>query len=182
MFEPKKWVNHAREGLIYGIYIAIAWHSLSNGQLAQPQEDRTFSFTSSHSTIRRTYIRYLNSIDVSLPFQENGYSNGYSNGCKNGYANGGLKNGGVTNGHATNFYRSSHEPQSHDQKESFEPIPMRVACFTLLGFYLLMFVGFLNQLFFAPKVATEKNRDVSLQIVLWLVEIIGDSTNDYDHD
>lgn len=47
------------------------------------------------------------------------------------------------------------------QKESFEPIPMLVACLTYLGFYFLMLLGFLNQLLFAPKVATERNREVS---------------------
>jgi hypothetical protein len=33
---------------------------------------------------------------------------------------------------------------------------------TYLGFYLLMFLGYINQLFFTPKVAMEKNRDVSI--------------------
>jgi hypothetical protein len=33
---------------------------------------------------------------------------------------------------------------------------------TYLGFYLLMFLGYINQLFFIPKVAMEKNRDVSI--------------------
>jgi serine palmitoyltransferase len=33
---------------------------------------------------------------------------------------------------------------------------------TYLGFYLLMFLGYINQLFFVPKVAMEKNRDVSI--------------------
>jgi serine palmitoyltransferase len=33
---------------------------------------------------------------------------------------------------------------------------------TYLGFYLLMFLGYINQLFFIPKVAKEKNRDVSI--------------------
>jgi hypothetical protein len=32
---------------------------------------------------------------------------------------------------------------------------------TYLGFYLLMFLGYINQLFFTPKVARERNRDVS---------------------
>jgi hypothetical protein len=33
---------------------------------------------------------------------------------------------------------------------------------TYLGFYLLMFLGYINQLFFTPKVAMERNRDVSI--------------------
>lgn len=49
----------------------------------------------------------------------------------------------------------------HYPKESFEPIPMLAACLTYLGFYFLMLLGFLNQLLFAPKVATESNREVS---------------------
>jgi hypothetical protein len=32
---------------------------------------------------------------------------------------------------------------------------------TYLGFYLLVFLGYINQLFFPPKVALERNRDVS---------------------
>lgn len=47
-------------------------------------------------------------------------------------------------------------------KESFESIPLLAACLTYLGFYFLMLLGFLNQLLFTPKVATEKNRQVIL--------------------
>ncbi|XP_011268270.1 serine palmitoyltransferase 2 isoform X1 [Camponotus floridanus] len=43
-------------------------------------------------------------------------------------------------------------------KESFEKVPFITAALTYLGFYILMFLGFINQLFFIPKVATEKNR------------------------
>lgn len=45
-------------------------------------------------------------------------------------------------------------------KESFEKVPFITAALTYLGFYILMFLGFINQLFFIPKVATEKNRQV----------------------
>lgn len=44
-------------------------------------------------------------------------------------------------------------------KESFEDPPLITAMLTYLGFYLLMILGYINQLFFIPKVATEKNRD-----------------------
>lgn len=44
-------------------------------------------------------------------------------------------------------------------KESFEEVPLYTAVMTYLGFYLLMFLGYINQLFFIPKVAMEKNRD-----------------------
>lgn len=47
-------------------------------------------------------------------------------------------------------------------KESFESIPLLAACLTYLGFYFLMLLGFLNQLLFTPKVATEKERQVLL--------------------
>lgn len=41
-------------------------------------------------------------------------------------------------------------------------MPMVTACLTYMGFYLLMILGYVNQLFFTPNVATEKNRDVSM--------------------
>ncbi|XP_014259415.1 serine palmitoyltransferase 2 isoform X2 [Cimex lectularius] len=44
-------------------------------------------------------------------------------------------------------------------KESFEQVPLYTAVMTYLGFYILMFLGYVNQLFFSPKVATEMNRD-----------------------
>lgn len=49
----------------------------------------------------------------------------------------------------------------HDAKDSFEPIPILVACLTYLGFYSLMLLGFLSSLLFKPKVAKEKHRNVS---------------------
>lgn len=52
--------------------------------------------------------------------------------------------------------------QQHDKpKESFEPIPMLVACLTYMGFQFLMLLGFLSHLIFPPKVAIERNREVS---------------------
>ncbi|XP_055388037.1 serine palmitoyltransferase 2 [Condylostylus longicornis] len=44
-------------------------------------------------------------------------------------------------------------------KESFEEVPLHTACLTYLGFYILMILGFINKLLFAPKVAKEKCRD-----------------------
>ena len=40
-------------------------------------------------------------------------------------------------------------------KESFEEVPLYTAVMTYLGFYLLMILGYINQLFFTPKVATD---------------------------
>lgn len=55
--------------------------------------------------------------------------------------------------------KNHHYKEVHESKESFEEVPLITACLTYLGFYLLMIIGYLNQLFFVPKVATEKNRD-----------------------
>lgn len=46
-------------------------------------------------------------------------------------------------------------------KESYERIPYITACLTYVGFYILMLLGFLSQLLYKPKVAIEKNREVS---------------------
>lgn len=43
--------------------------------------------------------------------------------------------------------------------ESFEQVPIYTALMTYLGFYILMFLGYINQLFFTPAVATEKHRE-----------------------
>ncbi|CAH2217227.1 jg21365 [Pararge aegeria aegeria] len=45
---------------------------------------------------------------------------------------------------------------------SFEKCSLLTAALTNLGLYLLMFLGFVNQLLFKPKVATERNREVSV--------------------
>ncbi|XP_011186626.2 serine palmitoyltransferase 2 [Zeugodacus cucurbitae] len=47
----------------------------------------------------------------------------------------------------------------HTRKTSFEEVPLHTACLTYLGFYLLMILGYINQLLFVPKVAKEENRD-----------------------
>ncbi|XP_055915900.1 serine palmitoyltransferase 2 [Eupeodes corollae] len=44
-------------------------------------------------------------------------------------------------------------------KSSFEEVPLHTACLTYLGFYLLMILGYINQLMCAPKVAKENNRE-----------------------
>lgn len=53
----------------------------------------------------------------------------------------------------------SYDHSQESQKSSYEQVPLHTACFTYLGFYLLMILGYINQLFFTPKVATEKHRD-----------------------
>lgn len=60
-------------------------------------------------------------------------------------------------------------------KESFEPIPLLAAILTYLGFYFLMLCGYLNQLLFKPKVAIEKNREVSEHVTIRMhIRIGGD--------
>ena len=51
-------------------------------------------------------------------------------------------------------------------RESFEEVPLYTAVMTYLGFYILMILGYINQLFFTPKVAVEKHRDVSLIVLM----------------
>lgn len=55
------------------------------------------------------------------------------------------------------LFQSDYE--KHFPKESFEEPPLITTILTMIGFYFLMLLGFLNTLFFMPKVATEKNRD-----------------------
>ncbi|XP_015436390.1 PREDICTED: serine palmitoyltransferase 2 [Dufourea novaeangliae] len=75
----------------------------------------------------------------------------------------------LTNGHAglqSNGHiqfpekeRKAESSSSSRSKESFERVPFITAALTHLGFYILMFLGFINQLFFTPKVAKEYNRE-----------------------
>lgn len=44
-------------------------------------------------------------------------------------------------------------------KQSFEQVPIYTALMTYLGFYILMFLGYFNQIFCVPTVSKEKNRD-----------------------
>ncbi|KAK7603935.1 hypothetical protein V9T40_004208 [Parthenolecanium corni] len=46
-----------------------------------------------------------------------------------------------------------------EEPESFEKIPMFVAGLAYIGFYVLLFLGYLSQFIFPPKVAKEKNRE-----------------------
>lgn len=53
--------------------------------------------------------------------------------------------------------------------ETFEKIPLYVAFLAYMGFYVLLFLGFVSQFLFPPKVAKEKNRKVKFFSVLILV-------------
>lgn len=47
------------------------------------------------------------------------------------------------------------------EKEIFEKIPLYASFFAHIGFYILLFLGYVNQFLFSPKVAKERNREVS---------------------
>lgn len=70
------------------------------------------------------------------------------------------------NGHTVqkDFQHEESHPEKGERlgKESFEEVPLYTAVMTYLGFYILMILGYINQLFFTPKVATERHRDVSI--------------------
>lgn len=71
-----------------------------------------------------------------------------------------------TNGYHNNGF---HEQKQHSQKcdtskESFEEVPLITACLTYLGFYVLMIIGYVNQLLVRPNLESEKHRDVSVWI------------------
>ncbi|PSN48068.1 Serine palmitoyltransferase 2 [Blattella germanica] len=68
-----------------------------------------------------------------------------------------VKNGQILDSKLSNGRLPKKQPQR--SKESFEEVPLYTAMMTYLGFYLLMLLGYLNQLFFTPKVAREQNRD-----------------------
>uniref|UniRef100_A0A1B6MR50 serine C-palmitoyltransferase n=1 Tax=Graphocephala atropunctata TaxID=36148 RepID=A0A1B6MR50_9HEMI len=72
------------------------------------------------------------------------------NGKKNGYSTG----ESVTKS-------KEHAPNNVDRlsRESFEEVPLYTAVMTYIGFYMLIFLGYLNELFFTPKVAQEANRE-----------------------
>ncbi|XP_046663561.1 serine palmitoyltransferase 2 [Homalodisca vitripennis] len=71
----------------------------------------------------------------------------------------GKKNGYSTEERVTE--RKEHPPNNLDRlsRESFEEVPLYTAVMTYIGFYMLIFLGYLNELFFTPKVAQETNRE-----------------------
>jgi serine palmitoyltransferase len=73
-----------------------------------------------------------------------------------------LKHSTQQNGHIS--YEKPHTPNNSHRKDSYEQPSIHTACLTYFGFYLLMLLGYVNQLFFTPNVAAEKNRDVSTAI------------------
>ncbi|CAG9839694.1 unnamed protein product [Diabrotica balteata] len=88
---------------------------------------------------------------------------------KNGYKKSVISNGHVTSSdeettknRTKNGYRtdtSTDEPKIRQIKESFEPPTLITKALTHISFYILMFLGYLSQALFPPKLAKEKNRE-----------------------
>ncbi|XP_060803839.1 serine palmitoyltransferase 3 [Amyelois transitella] len=82
---------------------------------------------------------------------------------KNGYSNGSLLGHGT--GKMVNKNEESKPPPPMDWSKydtfpgTFEKCSLMTLVLTHIGLYILMFLGFINQLLFKPKVATEKNRE-----------------------
>lgn len=97
--------------------------------------------------------------------------NGFKNGsCSNGHVltssdeNPKRKQNGIVlqNGYKKNAGTLKQEhsfPKTREIKESFEPPTLIVAALTQISFYILMFLGYLSQALFPPKLVKEKNRD-----------------------
>nr|AOO86839.1 serine palmitoyltransferase [Laodelphax striatellus] len=49
--------------------------------------------------------------------------------------------------------------EKRKSKESFEVVPLYTAVITYIGFYMLLFLGYLNQFFFTSKAVEEEHRD-----------------------
>uniref|UniRef100_V5G047 serine C-palmitoyltransferase n=1 Tax=Anoplophora glabripennis TaxID=217634 RepID=V5G047_ANOGL len=98
--------------------------------------------------------------------------NGFKNGsCSNGHIltssenenskgkqNGILLQNGYKKAAGTSYQEHS-TPKTREIKESFEPPTLIVAALTQISFYILMFLGYLSQALFPPKIVKEKNRD-----------------------
>ncbi|KAJ8674239.1 hypothetical protein QAD02_005501 [Eretmocerus hayati] len=57
-----------------------------------------------------------------------------------------------------NGIQNTGSTKTYNYRESFEKVPFFTAVFTHFGFYILMFLGYINQLLFAPIVAKEQGR------------------------
>nr|UVW99771.1 serine palmitoyltransferase 2 [Nephotettix cincticeps] len=74
----------------------------------------------------------------------------------------------LINGKKNGYHKEDRIPTKADlaqnyidrlSRESFEEVPLYTAVMTYIGFYMLIFLGYLNELFFPPKVAKEVNRE-----------------------
>ncbi|XP_075974425.1 serine palmitoyltransferase long chain base subunit [Anticarsia gemmatalis] len=86
--------------------------------------------------------------------------NGKVNSHKNGYVNSTYLSNGINKSPAKGGGIPKMDWSEFDTfPGSFEKCTLLTAALTHLGLYILMFLGFVNQLLFKPKVATEKNRE-----------------------
>jgi len=69
------------------------------------------------------------------------------------------KNGHTTEECTNNKQESAPNHIDRLSRESFEEVPLYTAVMTYIGFYMLIFLGYINELFFTPKVAQEYNRE-----------------------
>lgn len=69
----------------------------------------------------------------------------------------------LQNGYASHQKDKNMTGQKRRRKgsESYEEPSLFTAFLTSLGFYILMFLGYVSSLLFTPKIAQEKNREVS---------------------
>ncbi|XP_060532546.1 serine palmitoyltransferase 2 isoform X2 [Cylas formicarius] len=66
---------------------------------------------------------------------------------------------GLKNGYIKEKFRDQHgHPKTKVLRESFEPPTFVTAAMTQISFYILMFLGFLSQLLFPPKLVKETGR------------------------
>ncbi|KAL2719560.1 serine palmitoyltransferase 2 [Vespula squamosa] len=120
--------------------------------MATSRKTRSYVSTDIDSIVRMTWDENKDSDQMknSLTSYDdtliNGKSNGYTVMRSNGHAR-----------FSKNQRRTDIKEKSRS-KESFEKVPFITAALTHLGFYILMILGFINQLFFIPKVAQEQNR------------------------
>ncbi|XP_073989283.1 serine palmitoyltransferase long chain base subunit [Rhodnius prolixus] len=63
------------------------------------------------------------------------------------------------NGIIKKSFQNGTKSKKKKLRESFEQVPLYTAVLTYLGFYILMFLGYINLLFFTPKVNIEQERE-----------------------
>ncbi|XP_059049581.1 serine palmitoyltransferase 2 [Achroia grisella] len=95
--------------------------------------------------------------------QCNGKEEKVLNGNAANFKNGHVKNTHLSNGTGKFSKSDPLPPMDWSQYDtfagSFEKSTLLTAALTHIGLYILMFLGFINQLLFTPKVASEKNRE-----------------------
>ncbi|RVE45313.1 hypothetical protein evm_010018 [Chilo suppressalis] len=115
--------------------------------------------------------------------ESNKEDNHISNGKVYNQSNGHYKSKNISNGVTKIFKEDLMDidwSQYDSDHGSFEKSSLLTAVLTHLGLYILMFLGFVNQLLFTPKVATEKNRETGKNTTMLLskfTDFVDDSLN-----